>query len=601
MIRFGSPVFNRKGEKVGIILLNYSGRKIVSDIKELMEHSFGHLILLNQAGYCLPGTRRDEEWGFMYADKPNVSFAHRFPETWKNIKQKDAGLFYNKRGMYIFDTIYPLKVQEGLRSSTGSPAAYQQSTTNLSANAYYWKIVFHLPQKKLVLQLYPNLFRYLLANGLLTLLIGIGCWLIASSRVKHLQTEQDLKKSEQKFRTIADFSYDWDEWLNPDGSYAYISPSCERISGYSLRHFLDDPNFLLEITHPDDKESLVAHRVRHLDNSFEKAEVYFRITMKSGELRWIWHQCQAVYSEDGEWLGRRTTNRDVTEKQKIETALQRERDMFLQGPVATFTWQNQENWPVEYVSGNIVDIIGYKAEDFLNGSVLYAQCIHPDDLDRFFEEIRTHSKNDVHSFIHQPYRLIAQTGTTVWVSDTTTIIRDDKGEISHYLGYLVDISEQKRQEQLVLETSKQQEELKRLNSLRRMAGAIAHRFNNAMMAVQGNLDLMTKTLPVDSDELKMASDAAQAARGASQVGSMLLSYVEEKAPLLQELSLVELVKESVTALKSTIPHTVTLNLTPPPQPLYCTMDQQQIKEVVENIRPPDLKRFACHSLPLITC
>jgi signal transduction histidine kinase len=135
----------------------------------------------------------------------------------------------------------------------------------------------------------------------------------------------------------------------------------------------------------------------------------------------------------------------------------------------------------------------------------------------------------------------------------------------------------------VLESSKQQEELKRLKSLKTMAGAIAHRFNNAMMAVQGNLELMTETLPADSDELKMASRAAQAARGVSQIGSMMLSYVGQKNLHLQELSIVDLVKESISAFKSALPPTVTLNFTPPSQPLYCSIEQQQIKEVVGNI------------------
>jgi len=97
------------------------------------------------------------------------------------------------------------------------------------------------------------------------------------------------------------------------------------------------------------------------------------------------------------------------------------------------------------------------------------------------------------------------------------------------LAILSTSASKKRQEQLLLESSKQKGELKRFESLKTMAGAIAHRFNNSMMAVQGNLDLMTMTLPDDSDEHQMASSAAQAARGASQIGSMMLSYVGQKS------------------------------------------------------------------------
>jgi PAS domain S-box-containing protein len=581
MIRFAAPVFNSHGQKYGIVILNYLGGEILRDIKELMGHTLGRLALLDQAGYWLLGSGRNEEWGFMYSDKTDVSFARHFPEAWNAIRQSDSGLFYKNGGMYIFDTIYPLK--EGLKSSSGSREAYQESAKSLSAHEYYWKIVSHLPRNELNHRLHPDLYLCLLANGLLALFIGIGCWLLASFRVKKIQAEKDLQKSALKFRTIADFSYDLDAWVKPDGCYAYISPSCERITGYPQKRFLDDPQFLLKIIHPDDRKVLTAHRVQHLDSSSGKAEVYFRIIMKSGETRWIWHQCQPVYSEDGSWLGRRTTNRDVTEKHRVETALQRERDMFLRGSVATFTWQNRENWPVEQVSANIAGILGYKAEEFLDGSVLYARCIHADDIDRVTEEVADHSQRGESSFIHQPYRLISRSGEVVWVLDTTTIIRDDNGEISHYLGYIVDISEQKRQEQLVLKHSEQQGELKRLESLKTMAGAIAHRFNNSMMAVQGNLELITMTLPDDSDGYRMASDAAQAARGASQVGSMMLSYVEQRPLQLEEVSLVDLVKENVTALQRLFPSAITLNFNPPDKRLYCSVDQKQIREVIESI------------------
>ncbi len=142
----------------------------------------------------------------------------------------------------------------------------------------------------------------------------------------------------------------------------------------------------------------------------------------------------------------------------------------------------------------------------------------------------------------------------------------------------------RKQELLLLEASKKQASLKRLESLKTMAGAIAHRFNNAMMTVEGNLELMIRILPVDSDEYGMASYAMQAAKGATQVGSTMLSYVGQR-PLhpLQNVSIAMLVSESVTALKHLFSPTISLHFTQPDQPLYCSLDPLQIKEVIESI------------------
>ena len=418
---------------------------------------------------------------------------------------------------------------------------------------------------------------------LLALVSMVYLWNLFSYQEKVKKAEIELLDSEEKFRTMVDFSYDWEKWMLPSGNYKYNSPSCERITGYTPNDFATNPDLLSEIIHPDDRQVMDTHRAQHFNQEADNAELEFRIITKSGHVRRIWHKCSAVFKEDGTWLGRRISNRDITDKHESESMLQRERNMFLHGSVATFTWQNCENWPVEQVSANIVDIIGYKAKEFLDGSVLYSQCVHPDDLDRVTTEVATNSDSGADSFTHQPYRLVSSSGTIVWVLDTTTLIRDNNGKITHYLGYLVDISEQKKQEQIILESSKQKEELKRLESLKTMAGAIAHRFNNSMQAVQGNLELMTCTLSADSNEYKMASAATQAANGASQVGSMMLSYLGQQPLKLHDSSLVTLVRESVTALKSLLQPTISLQFTPPEQPLYCSVDRKQIKEVIESI------------------
>lgn len=163
-----------------------------------------------------------------------------------------------------------------------------------------------------------------------------------------------------------------------------------------------------------------------------------------------------------------------------------------------------------------------------------------------------------------------------------TPITNSDGSISK-MEIIREITEQKAQEERRLEISRQKEQLKKLASLKTMAGAIAHRFNNSMAGVQGNLELMTGRLPDDSDEYLMASNALQAARGASQVGSMMLSYVGQQPLYVEEASLADLVRDSVTALTGTLPPSVSLEFISPEQPLYCSVDPRQIKEVIENI------------------
>jgi len=146
-------------------------------------------------------------------------------------------------------------------------------------------------------------------------------------RVVHLQIAVDiserkeaeaaLQASEEKFRTVADFTYDWEYWINEQGGLNYISPSCERITGYSVREFEEDPDLLLDIVHPDDRPQFRKHLAEELKTS-KVCHLNFRVITRTGEERWISHYCQQVYGSDKRVLGRRASNRDITVQKKAE-------------------------------------------------------------------------------------------------------------------------------------------------------------------------------------------------------------------------------------------------------------------------------------------
>jgi PAS domain S-box-containing protein len=132
----------------------------------------------------------------------------------------------------------------------------------------------------------------------------------------------ELRISEKKFRTVADFTSDWDDWLDRNGKCIYVSPSCNRITGYSVDEFMLDPNLRIKIVHPDDRDILIKHYNEALQNSKDIFHIDFRIITHACEVRWINHYCQPVYGKDGNFLGRRASNRDITERKRAEEEIQ---------------------------------------------------------------------------------------------------------------------------------------------------------------------------------------------------------------------------------------------------------------------------------------
>ncbi len=137
------------------------------------------------------------------------------------------------------------------------------------------------------------------------------------------QKSAELLASEKRYRTVAEFTYNWEYWVAPEGDIVYMSPSCERITGYSTREFVQNPSLLYDITHPGDRVTFK----RHLDDCHLKKEVFhldLRIVRRDGEQRWIGHSSQPVSDSEGNYLGLRCSNRDVTYQKKIENDLIRQ-------------------------------------------------------------------------------------------------------------------------------------------------------------------------------------------------------------------------------------------------------------------------------------
>ena len=318
MIRFGAPVFAQNGSRLGIVMLNYLAQEILTDLDELKGNAVDRIMLVNREGYWLKAPSPEDEWGFMFPEKKDRTFALRFPLAWQKISANDSGQFIEEAGMFTYVTIKPLN--EGLFSSTGSAEAFAASNKRLHADEYSWKIISFVPASELSYHLQPYRTVSLLVTLALALLLGFGCWIAAESRLKRTMAEAALKKNEEKFRTMAEFTYDWESWLGPEGYYLYTSPSCERLTGFPAKEFYADPGLYLSLVHPEDRELFRSHLRDDIDSD-RVCEMDFRIITKSGQVKWIAHNCRPVFSESGEQLGRRSSNRDVTKRIMAELRL----------------------------------------------------------------------------------------------------------------------------------------------------------------------------------------------------------------------------------------------------------------------------------------
>lgn len=149
------------------------------------------------------------------------------------------------------------------------------------------------------------------------------------------QMEEALRQSEEKYRTVADFTNDWEFWLGPDDEFLYCSPSCQRVTGHSALVFAIDPTLLRALVHPDDLAAYDRHR-KAAKEKRATLEFEFRIIRADGLIRWAWisEVCQPVYDEKGQFLGTRGSCRDITERKRLEAEAVKDRNLASLGILA---------------------------------------------------------------------------------------------------------------------------------------------------------------------------------------------------------------------------------------------------------------------------
>jgi PAS domain S-box-containing protein len=145
---------------------------------------------------------------------------------------------------------------------------------------------------------------------------------LVRARRRRRQAEADLRAAEERYRTVADFTQDWEYWKRPDGEFAYVSPSCLRTTGYAAEEFYRRPALPNELVVEEDRESWETHRLEARAGRAPQG-LEFRIRTKNGQIRWIEHLCTKVTGGQGEFLGVRGSNRDVSRRKQSEAELRR--------------------------------------------------------------------------------------------------------------------------------------------------------------------------------------------------------------------------------------------------------------------------------------
>lgn len=282
---------------------------------------------------------------------------------------------------------------------------------------------------------------------------------ISSDITELKEKERQLKDSELLFRTIADYSFDWIYLIDMDFSIKYMSPSVERVTGYTKKDFEDDIMLFLNIIHPEDREHFLSkHQIdenNNYDFSSEPIILEYRILTKDGNIKYISHSCAPIFDNDGNFFGRRATNRDITQlvRQREEFKIEKEKLENLIDGIKVGTWEWEIKTGKLKVNNYWASILGYSLEELEPITLeTFNSLTHPHDLEQVYSQVDLHFNGKI-DLLELEIRMRHKDGRWIWIWDRGKLIKRDKdGNPELMIGVHIDISKQKEFEEEIKKT-----------------------------------------------------------------------------------------------------------------------------------------------------
>ncbi|MEJ2587851.1 MAG: PAS domain S-box protein [Deltaproteobacteria bacterium] len=388
---------------------------------------------------------------------------------------------------------------------------------------------------------------------------------------KQDQINEALRKSEERFRTVANFTYDWEYWVSPDGRYLYVSPSCKRITGYGPEAFREDPALMKRIIHPDD----TSIAFEHLDEE-QKADdlspVDYRIIASCGKTRWISHVCVPVYGDDGVYLGRRASNRDITHRKRAEEALLESdtkfRTLFDESPQAVAVTEIEAGQIVD-VNRKFCELTGYEKNELIGKTTMDMGFYSPEERARFIREMR-----DAGAVNEMEIEFTVRGGTKVFSESYARLIHISGKP--HVLSMFVDITEQRRLESHFLHAQK-------MESVGRLAGGVAHDFNNMLGVILGRAEMALMGMKPEDDRYRYLQEIQKVAERAAELPRQLLAFARKQNIAPEVLYLNDTVEGMLKMLRRLIGEDIDFTWRPGANLWLVEMDPSQVDQILANL------------------
>ena len=233
-----------------------------------------------------------------------------------------------------------------------------------------------------------------------------------------------------------------------------------------------------------------------------------------------------------------------------------------------------------FVNQRAETLLGHPLHEWTQEPNFWVNHLHPDDREAIVAYCRSQTKDGEDHELE--YRTSAADGSTVWLSDSVRIVKDNAGRPVGLRGVMIDISARKSGE---AERERLEQELRqsqKMEAVGTLAAGIAHDFNNLLTAIFGYTELAK--LHAGNPEATSALEKVEfAAKQAAGVTRSLLTFTRNEPSQKRPLDVREPMRQAVRVLRRVLPDAVEVISLLPDQPVWVNADATQLQQILINL------------------
>jgi PAS domain S-box-containing protein len=371
----------------------------------------------------------------------------------------------------------------------------------------------------------------------------------------------------------------------PDGSYSvpYSSNGIKEIFGCSPEDVRNDFSPILNVIHPEDREKLL----QTFDVSAKNLSQWtceFRVQLPDQPVKWMFGNSIPEKRADGSivWSG---YNTDITERLQGQEALRESEErlqLVMEGSQLGY-W----DWDIE--TGKVrrntywAEMLGYTLEEVEHTVNQWSDLHHPDDTAAAWKSIQDQLKGKTPAH-RAEYRMRGKDGHYRWILDQARVVkRDADGKPLRMCGTHTDITEFKQLEQERQNLQAQLAQAQKMESVGRLAGGVAHDFNNMLSVIIGNVGMAQEEVDPTLPLYENLEETRKAAERSADLVRQLLAFARKQTVSPKVIDINKTISGTTNMLRRLIGEDIDLEWLPGMNVWPVKIDPSQIDQILANL------------------